>query len=196
MVRAVGSPGSVFETWGRARAGLVRRARRRVGSAPDAEDVVQDAALAAFALAHTLRDATRSAAWVARMVDHKATDLSRAHTRYRHIRGDLREAQHVPTEDPVAHCFCVRAQARKLRPIYAEVLERIDERGESIPAVANTLGLTPNATTVRLSRARAELREAVKRHCGTTGPQSCEDCGCRERRCCAPVEDAVAHDAE
>lgn len=183
----------LFETWRHQRAGLVSRARRRIGgrtgTVADAEDVVQDAAITALVHAGELRDAGRAEAWVARIVDRKATDVARAHGRYELLRGDMAEANDVAQEAPTARCFCVRVQARRLRPAYAEVLERIDERGESIAAVAADLGVTSNALTVRLWRARALLRDTLKAHCGTTAPQSCADCGCLERRCCVAIDD-------
>lgn len=158
----------------------------------DAEDVVQDAAVAALVHAAELRDADRAEAWVARIVDRKATDAARAQCRVGPIRADVAEANEVAHEDEVAPCFCVGVQARRLRPVYAEVLERVDERGESIAVVAAALGVTPNALTVRLFRARAALRDSLKAHCGTTAPQSCADCGCLERRCCEPLADGTS----
>jgi len=189
MARGAPEGAGLFNTWRRERARLVGRARRRVGTVADAEGVVQDAALAALVHAGDLRDAGRAGAWVGRIVDRKATDVTRARGRYEHLRRDIGEAMHVPEEVQVTPCFCVRVQARRLRPAYAEVLERIDERGESIASVAAALGVTSNALTVRLSRARALLRDTLKAHCGTLAPQSCIDCGCLQRRCCVPLDE-------
>lgn len=183
-------PIGLFSTWRHDRSRLVNRARRRVGSTADAEDVVQEAAIAALVHAAELRDGGRANAWVARIVDRKASDVARALGRRERVRGDFAEASDVTVEESAGPpCFCVREQARRLRPAYAEVLERIDARGESIPNVASSLGVTTNALTVRLSRARALLRDTLRSHCGTTAPQSCADCGCLERRCCLPVDE-------
>jgi RNA polymerase sigma-70 factor (ECF subfamily) len=188
MPRDVSAHTGLFSTWRHDRSRLVSRARRRVGSTADAEDVVQDAAIAALVHAGELRDGGRANAWVARIVDRKATDVARAHGRQERVRGNFEEAGDVMAESAGPPCFCVRVQARRLRPVYAEVLERVDARGESIASVAAALGVTTNALTVRLSRARALLRDTLRAHCGTTAPQSCADCGCLERRCCSPVD--------
>lgn len=151
---------------------------------------MQDAAIAALLHAAELRDRGRASAWVARIVDRKAADVARAHGRQERVRGNFEEAGDVVAESAGPPCFCVRVQARRLRPAYAEVLERVDARGETIANVAAALGITTNALTVRLSRARAMLRDTLRAHCGTTAPQSCADCGCLERRCCTPVDDS------
>lgn len=182
----------VFEAWRQQRRLLVGRARKQVGTSADAEDVVQDAALAALLHAGELRDVERSEAWVARIVDRKATDVSRAYRRSEARFGPIAEAKHVPHDVPPAPCFCARVQARRLRPEYVEVLARVDERGERIGAVAAALGMTANAVTVRLWRARASLRAKLKAHCGTVAPQPCSDCGCLQRGCCVPIEDDSA----
>ena len=174
----------VSEAWARERARLLRRAKRAVGSIADAEDVVQDAVLAAIRRAGALRDEGRLSAWVGRIVDRKAIDATRARARQARGRVDI-PTDHLATPLVVATpCFCVRAQASRLRPHHAEVLRRIDERGERLAVVATELGLTTNALTVRLFRARSELRDRMKRHCGTTSARSCDDCWCAERECC------------
>ncbi len=179
----------VSEAWSRERARLLGRAKRRVGSADDAEDVVQDAVLAAIGRAGSLRDEVRLSAWVGRIVDRKAVDVTRARARQARGQVDM-SAAHLVTQPVVsATCFCVRVQARRLRPHHSEVLQRVDERGERLAVVATELGLTTNALTVRLFRARGELRDAMKRHCGTTSARSCDECGCAERACCSPIDD-------
>lgn len=179
----------MFSTWRYERPRLVGRARKRLGTTEGAEDVVQDAAVAALVRASTLRDVRCADAWVARIVDRKASDAARADGRRARVRRDIEDAEDVALEPVAAPCFCARVQARRLKRPYAQVLERVDERGESIAAVAAALGVTPNTLTVRLCRARALLRATLKAHCGTMGPQSCADCGCLQRRCCVPVDD-------
>ena len=185
LVRGVG------DAWARHRSRLLGRAKRTVGLLADAEDVVQDAAVVALERAADVREPARLSAWVGRIVDRKAVDSARALSRARLRQGRTEvHLEEVAAPGPAPNtCFCVRAQARVLRPHHAEVLLRIDERGERLAAVASELGVTTNALTVRLFRARAELRDTMKRHCGTTSARSCDDCGCLERACCLQVDD-------
>lgn len=183
----------VGEAWGRERARLLARAKRTVGSIADAEDVVQEAAITAIARAGSLRDEGRLRAWVGRIADRKAVDATRARAREERGRVDVSTDRLETPPVLAASCDCVSVRAKKLRPAYAEVLQRIDERGERLPDVAMALGLTTNALTVRLFRARGALRDTMKRHCGTTSARSCTDCGCAERACCLPTDpDSVA----
>lgn len=178
----------VSEAWGRERARLLARAKRTVGSIADAEDVVQEAAITAIARAGGLRDEGRLSAWVGRIADRKAVDATRARAREERGRVDVGTDRLATPAVLPASCYCVSVRARTLRPAYAEVLQRIDERGERLPDVAIELGLTTNALTVRLFRARCQLRDTMKRHCGTTSARSCADCGCAERACCLPID--------
>lgn len=170
------------------RAALVARARRVVGSRPDAEDAVHDALLKALLRSADLRDEGRTAAWLARIVERQARDGVRALQRaLRHTDTavDLERIAGPPTA--TESCVCALAQVSALRPTYSEVVLRVDEAGEPLATVAQALGLSVNALTVRLFRARGALRALIAKHCGAS-KRSLGACSCAERGTCAQRE--------
>ena len=73
----------------------------------------------------------------------------------------------------------------KLKPEYAEIIERVDLREEPLAGVAGALGITPNNAAVRLHRARSGLRKQLERSCGTCATHGCLDCRCGSPRVAA-----------
>lgn len=166
------------------RAALVARAWRLTGSRPDAEDAVHDAVLKALLRSDELRDERRTAAWLARIVERQAQDGVRiAHRAQRRTDTEVVLERIACPPTATALCVCARAQVAALRPAYSEVVLRVDEAGEPPVAVARALGLSVNALTVRLFRARVALRALIEAHCGTT-KRSLGSCLCAARGSC------------
>jgi len=161
---------------------LLATIRRRVGTLADAEDILQAAMQRALERAGQVRDPARAEAWVGRVVQNVLFDELRK-PRPRTVAVEDCELSSQDEADEES-CWCVLAQAQRLKPEYALILKRVDVDGAKLAEVAAELGLTPNNAMVRLHRARAALRKRLAQHCGTTRARSCAACGCEERGCC------------
>ncbi len=172
----------------RRRPALVDHARRWVGD--DAEDVVQSAIERAIAHSVQLREPARAPAWLSRIVRSAVVDeIRRRRRRKESSLDESRAAVLVPVLVPVA-CACVVAQLDQIRGDQAALLRRVILDGVSISTLAGDLGVSANADTVRLHRARRALGERMEAHCWTATTRSCDDCGCGERGCCPAPEEA------
>lgn len=164
------------------RARLRSLAWRRGVTLADAEDALHAGLARALTRADQLRDDARADAWVSRIVQTAVLDAARR-------RGPIAEhdvdALAIPPSTDV-DCWCVLNQLLGLDEPHRRILELVVLDGRSTSEVAAALGVTPNHAAVRLHRARAALRERLRRHCGTTSVQGCDDCGCVERGCCPP----------
>jgi RNA polymerase sigma-70 factor (ECF subfamily) len=65
-----------------------------------------------------------------------------------------------------------------LKPEYAELIRKVDLAENSPANVAEELGITPNNLTVRLHRARAQLRERLVQTCQMCSKHGCLNCTC------------------
>jgi DNA-directed RNA polymerase specialized sigma24 family protein len=165
------------------RATLVVFVERRLGSRAAAEDVVQQASVRALGHAAQLRDTGAGRAWLFQITRRLVADRLRE-----------KAVQNVGNEsdvllsgggDPEFGCACVIANLHRLPDADAGLLRRAIIDGASATELAKELGVSTNATTVRLSRARAALREQLRRHCGTESLRECIDCACNTRGCCS-----------
>ena len=161
---------------------LERAATRRGMPGADAEDAVSAGVARALSRARQLRETDRADAWVGRIVQHAVVDELRA-SRSPTIALD---ADTLPSAIPDAgvDCWCVLAQMKALGATHQAILRRVVLDGQSLSTAAAELGISPNAATVRLHRARTALRSRLAAHCGTRKARSCSDCGCAERGCC------------
>jgi RNA polymerase sigma factor (sigma-70 family) len=161
---------------------FVAFARRRVGDAHLAEDVVQESLVKALAAAKQPAKAEDTAAWFYRILRRTIIDLYR--------RGDaqkraLERFQQELPDAPSAReerllCQCFKRLLPAVPEQYRELLQRIDLDGEAVHEVAAELGLSRNNLTVRLHRARKHLREQVTRNCRACSRHGCLDCTCGE----------------
>jgi DNA-directed RNA polymerase specialized sigma24 family protein len=157
---------------------LVAFAEKRVGSRALAEDLVQQASLRAVGGVQDLRDLDAGRAWLLKITRRVIAD----HFRARPEAGQVFGLSSAASDD--FGCACVLANLHELKPEFAQVLRRVVVDGTPLAALASELGLSYNAATVRLSRARAALREQLREHCGADSLRECLDCGCQERGCC------------
>lgn len=161
---------------------LVAFAERRLGSHALAEDVVQQAALRALGGVETLRDPQSGRAWLFTIVRRLLADHFRARLE---VKLALEPEAEVDAQD--FGCSCVLVNVAQLKPEFAYVLQRVIFEDAPLATVAAELGLSTNAATVRLSRARSALRNQLLTHCGTDSLRACLDCACDERGCCTPA---------
>ena len=164
-----------------AREQFVRFLTARTRDRAEAEDLVQ-ASLLKVIQTSAQPDSTESAvSWFYQVLrnalaDHYRTRQSQLRATERHVR-DLVEAEE-PELERVA-CQCIQALLPTLKPTEAEAIEIIDLGGQTPAEAASRLGVTPNAMSVRLHRARRALREKVERTCRTCAAHGCIDCRCR-----------------
>jgi len=164
------------------RAELLAFVERRASGHVSAEDVVQKVALRALRGAHQLRHAHSGRAWLFKITRHVLAE---------EFRGSQPSSASALGTDaatetiPEFGCGCVAANVQHLRPDHAAILTQVAVDGVSLIEVASELGISVNAATVRLHRARGALKERLRSHCGTTSLRACLDCACVERSCCS-----------
>jgi RNA polymerase sigma factor (sigma-70 family) len=154
-------------------------ARKRLNDPELAADVVQDSLLKALRSADQLNDTDRLLPWFYRILRRSIVDT------YRQRGGDesaleklQTELEHGTDEQQRITCECVNRVLPTLKPDYADILRRVDLDGVAVTDVARTSGLTANNATVRLHRARAQLRERLEQTCRLCAKHGCLDCTC------------------
>ncbi|MEM6681979.1 MAG: sigma factor-like helix-turn-helix DNA-binding protein [Pseudomonadota bacterium] len=178
-----------IETALRANSHALRGYVRARAPLSDVDDILQIAAMRAVEKASTLRDADRIVPWLYSIHHTVIIDSGRKTMRERRLTDALAEEQSLfpvtseATTGP--QCDCILSQARQLKSTYASILDLVDISGASLKEAARSLGITVNAATVRLHRARAALKRHVLDHCGVTSVRECGDCRCTDDGCCA-----------
>jgi len=159
--------------------------RKRVGSAADAEDILQDALVRGLAHAGDVRDEETAVAWFYRVLRNAVAD----HWRARAADGRRREAlaRELPAAgpDPAAAgelCRCFEALLPTLKPEQAALIQAVDLAGRRPVDVAAEQGISPNAAMVRLHRARKALRVRLEETCRACAAHGCLDCSCAPPR--------------
>ena len=155
---------------------------RRLGNAADAEDVLHGVILRAMEKAEALRDEDAIQGWLSRILASAIVDHHRRQALLRRNEKDflLQQGSPEPIGDEIedAACECVHLILPTLNPEYAQVIRRIDLEAEARVAAAAALGLTVNAMTVRLHRARGQLRQRLLEMCRSCREDSFLRCGC------------------
>lgn len=169
---------ALSQGYDRLRAYLVRQ----LGNTAEAEDVLQGAILRAIDKAESLRDQDAVQGWLSRiiasaLVDHRRRQASRRRNETAFL---LQHQGPSPTGDDVqaAACDCVHLILPTIKAEYAQAIHRIDLEGEDRVAAAAALGLTVNALTVRLHRARGQLRQRLLELCRSCREDSFLRCSC------------------
>ena len=162
---------------------LLAVARRIVGTEEDARDVVQDAFLNAFRSLDRFEGNAKLSTWLHRIAVNAA--LMKLRTRKRKpeqpidalLPGFLDdghfEERFQSWEEPIDHAMereenreLVRQKIDELPESYRTVLVLRDIEGLDTEETANMLGLSVNATKIRLHRARQALRTMLAPHFG------------------------------
>jgi len=159
----------------------VRFLTARLGNRSEAEDLVQASLLKVLQTAARPDDSESAVAWFYQVLRNALTD----HVRSRKAEGRATERharEQETAEEPELErvaCQCIQALLPTLKPAEAQALSAVDLGGQSPAEAAARLGLSPNALSVRLHRARKALREKVERTCRTCAEHGCQDCRCR-----------------
>jgi RNA polymerase sigma factor (sigma-70 family) len=158
---------------------------RRVG-ADDAEEVFQRFAVRALESTDNLRDIRSLRTWLSRILMSTLVDHLRQRGR-RHRREQLASESELESvggvSDPEATetvCACLYKVLPTLRPVYAEVVWRVDLLGEPRERTAASLGTTLGNVNVRLHRGRLALRRRLEEMCLTCPVHGFLDCQCDE----------------
>ena len=160
---------------------LLAVARRIVGTEEDARDVVQDAFMNAFRSLNRFEGNAKLSTWLHRIVVNAA--LMKLRTRKRKPEQSIEtllpgfqddghhEERFQSWEEPVDKLMeraenreLVRKNIDALPEGYRTVLVLRDIEGLDTEETANVLGLTVNATKIRLHRARQALRTLLAPH--------------------------------
>jgi RNA polymerase sigma-70 factor (ECF subfamily) len=157
--------------------------RSQLGDPVEAEDFLQAAYLEASQRSAPLRAEESSVAWFYQLPRNALVDLHRARARGA-APADLEDADEAalglpPGQFQAAVRVCLEPVVDTLGPAHARLLRRVDLEGTPVPAVAVEEGITPNNSAgVRLHRARAALRDRLRRVCGACSRHGCLDCAC------------------
>jgi RNA polymerase sigma-70 factor (ECF subfamily) len=157
--------------------------QRQVQSRDVAEDILQEAFARGIDRIESLRDEEAIVAWFYRVLRNAVFDYyRRSSVSTRGLEALAKESEQAPTsndEPSEGVCKCVGHLATKLKPEYAEALQRIEVDGVAVKAFAEERGLSSGNAGVRVFRAREALRRLVKDCCGkcATG-SSCLNCSC------------------
>ena len=150
----------------------------------EAEDQVQATSFKAWQHVGNFHEQARFSTWFTRIVvnqclmrlrkqkrqpvvslEHKVSDEERPFLR------EPVDTRNTP-EDALGKeqlLVILRAEINRIPPLLRTALLMRDIEGKGLPEVAEALGISVPAVKSRLLRARGELRERLKRHCGVRG---------------------------
>ncbi len=156
--------------------------RKVLGSTPDAEDVMQQFYLRVLTHSADLRRQTSARIWLRRVLRSVLNDHLRRTGRRKRAEADFarKEVATPLTEEDIDAfiCMCLHKLLPVLKPHYAEVLRLVDLQQMPRSAAASQLGLSLNALTVRLHRARQAMRQALELTCAMCPVHGYLDCAC------------------
>jgi DNA-directed RNA polymerase specialized sigma24 family protein len=75
-------------------------------------------------------------------------------------------------------CACMRRLLPTMTPQYASLIQQIELDEEAPESVAANLGITKGNLTVRLHRARQQLKRRLEENCRVCVTHGCLDCHC------------------
>jgi RNA polymerase sigma-70 factor (ECF subfamily) len=156
---------------------------RRLGSRPDAEELLQGAYARALEKGLPDDEGDGVVVWFYRVLRNALVD--RARRRDAELRSsDRLEREPAGAEDPElrdAVCACLHDLLPSMKPEYAQVVRAVDLEERSLAEVAADGGITVNNATVRLHRARQALKKQLLRACGACAAHGCLECSCRTK---------------
>jgi RNA polymerase sigma factor (sigma-70 family) len=157
--------------------------QRQVQSKDVAEDIVQEAFVRGIDRIESLRDEAAIVAWFYRVLRNAVFDyFRRSSVATRGLEALAKEIEHAPAQNDESQegvCKCVGHLATRLKPEYAEALQRIEVEGVAVKAFAEERGLSSGNAGVRVFRAREALRRLVHSCCGRCASGgSCLNCTC------------------
>ena len=161
--------------------------RLRVESPETAEEILHGAYLKGMKRADTLRDRDKIIPWFYRLLrnalyDHYRRRGAEARALEGFAAASEQERERIERKLERTVCRCVAQIVKGLKPEYADVLKKAELNDESIKDIARKEGTTPTNVSVRLHRARKQLKQKVLQTCGACAAHACVDCHCQHRR--------------
>jgi RNA polymerase sigma-70 factor (ECF subfamily) len=155
-------------------------ARGRLGEPELAADAVQESLLKALKSSGQIRAEESVKAWFYRILRRTIIDLYRRRDVHQQAVEVLRRDLDFPPsgDEEETVCACMEQLLPALKPEYSTLLRRLDLNGEEVAPVATSLGITKNNLTVRLHRARQQLRRRLEQTCRVCAKHGCLDCTC------------------
>lgn len=140
--------------------------RGRVRTAEDADDLLQDYCAKVLHRSGQIRQREAILGWMAKVMRTALIDYYRRSAVERRHR-EIIAASEAPSEELGGphDCPYLGAAVPMLKPEYADLVSRIDVSGEVRAEAAEALGISVNALTVRLFRARTALRKKLLGFC-------------------------------
>ena len=148
----------------RGRRYLCRVAYNRLLGADEADDVVQESLLIAWASRDQLRDPDQALGWVAGIVANRCYKARRAAYRYRRrqmIAASLAPSHSAPDAAAADAVRSVDLALEQLPPAFSEIARLHFLEDRSAREICEILGLGRGAVEYRIGVARARLRELL-----------------------------------
>lgn len=163
---------------------LMRRHNQRVyraacailGNDLEAEDVMQDAYVRAYAHLAQYEHRASFATWLTRIAVHEALARARRAGRHESLDADEEPVSVVAHRDPERHMFdhemkeFLEAAVGSLPGVYRSVFMLRDVEGMSTAETAEALDVSEDVVKTRLHRARGLLRDALYERAGASTP--------------------------
>lgn len=143
---------------------IYRTACSLTGTASDGEDLAQEVYLQAWKSFHRFELGTNCRAWLFKIMFHRLHHFRRKAYRYQTLPEDSTLEQMLPAPPQVPDQLTdpqVLAALDRLPPPFRDVLLLADVQEFSYKEVAAALDIPIGTVMSRLSRARAQLREAL-----------------------------------
>lgn len=153
-------------------------AARLGGDHTEAEDLLQQGFSKVLATASGPRDDERLVPWFYRLLRNTLIDRARSRQSSAAREHDWAADQLSAPETTRQLCTCIEPLLATLPPTQAALLQRCELGQAPVAVVAASLGMTPNAASVTLHRARTALREKLRAFCGDCASGACLDCDC------------------
>lgn len=124
----------------------------------DAEDIVQEALLAAYKKLHTLKDDKRFGPWMMKIVVNQAKMYIRKNAKIIYVE-EVQEQRETEALDADGSIWDV---VMKLKENLSTVVILYYEQGYSVKEISEILGIPEGTVKSRLSKARELLRERLE----------------------------------
>lgn len=153
--------------WESLRRSLTSFVRKRVSSAADAEDIVQEVLLRHFRHQDGIQ-AEKTLPWLYRVARNAVTDHYRAKSSYHGLLAEAGAEKPFQDIDSILNenlSACLPPLLKELPLHYADAVRLADLEGLRQEQVAQRLGLALSGAKSRIQRGRSMLRKAMERCC-------------------------------
>lgn len=159
---------------------------KRVESRAVAEEILQSAFMKSIEKGDQLRSDESAVAWFYRLlrnavIDHYRRRAAQARALEKHGM-DVALGEEIGPEAEAAICACLDELIPTLKDEYAQIVRAVDLEGRPVIDAARDLGITANNASVRLHRARGQLKKRLEAVCRTCAEHGCLDCTCGATR--------------